>query len=152
MRVEPLNIEPILDRLAEATTSFRLIGRAVDNTNAIEQGPKVSPSLFVLEPTYRAEGRPNASGGGFIAQLCQWQIPVLTCIRQYGEATATRASAEATRVRKELWSALIGFDPSATKDGFAMQADSGRLVAYRNSTFYFVDVFRLPVQLRNLET
>lgn len=154
MRVEPFDVAPLVERLADPLLcpSLRLIGRAVDNQNAIDAGPKVSPAAFVLEANYRADASPANASGGLLAQGIRWQLPVLVCIRNYGEATGARASDECRAVRKEIWGALIGFDPTAEKDGFAIQADSGRLVAYRNSTFYFVDVYRLQTQVRNLES
>lgn len=154
MRVEPLDVAPVVARLQDVTLcpALRFVGRAVDNQNAIDEGPKVSPAAFVLEANYRADASPANAGGGLLVQSVRWQIPVLVCVRSYGEATGTRASDECRAARKEIWTALVGFDPTAAKDGFAIQADSGRLVAYRNSTFYFVDVYRLQTQIRNVES
>lgn len=153
MPVEPFDVSAVADRISGGLCpSLKLTGRAVDNQNAIDSGPKVSPAAFVLEANYRADASPANASGGLIVQSVFWQIPVLVCVRNYGEATGTRASTECRAVRREIWAALIGFDPSPGKDGFTIQADSGRLVAYRNSTFYFVDVYRLKTQLRNSET
>lgn len=154
MVVEPFDTAPVLARLRETgrCPSLRLADYAVDNQTAIDEGPKVSPAAFVLEANFRADASPANAAGGLIVQGVRWQIPVLVCVRAYGEATGSRASAECRSVRKEIWTALVGFDPSPAKDGFAMQADSGRLVAYRNSTFYFVDVYRLQTQIRNSES
>lgn len=154
MRVEPFDTSPVLDRLKESgrCPSLQLVDYAVDNQNAIDDGPKVSPAAFVLEANYRADASPANASGGLIVQGMYWQIPVLVCVRAYGEATGSRASAACRSARKEIWTALVGFDPTPEKDGFTIQADSGRLVAYRNATFYFVDVYRLQTQLRNVES
>lgn len=145
----PLDAQLFVDRLAAMPGPLLLIDRAVDNATAIEEGPQVTPSAFVLEPNYRAVGSPNA-GGGLIIQCLHWEIPVMSVVRHYGDPQGKKASDASRAVRWAIWDALFGWDP--TGDGFTVQAKSGRMVRHKNACFYFVDTFHLTAFPRNRET
>ena len=147
--LSPLDPQPFVDRIAAGGNALLLVGLAADNASAIEGGPQVTPSAFVIVPTYRATGNPNA-GGGRIAQMTEWQIPVLTVVRHYGDAAGSKASAESKAARAQVFAQMVGFMPDP--NGFAVQALSGRLLTFKNQCLYYVDVFKLNVHITNAET
>jgi hypothetical protein len=146
--VSPLDVTPFIARITAQCPAIRFVGRAADNVDVIENGPKVTPSAYVLEPSYKSTGtRPNASGGALV-QMIDCDIKVLVCCQNYAGATGGAAAGDAYTARKQVFLSLLGWQPFV--DGFAVEAGSGQLAKYTNNIFYYLDSYHLRVQLRNI--
>jgi hypothetical protein len=146
MSVSPLDVTPWIARIKAQCPAVKFVGRAADNQSAIEQGPKVNPAAFVLEPAYSSIGTPNASNNSLI-QMLMFEVPVLVVCQNYGDALGANAGADNYTARAQVWTALIGWNPAA--DGFCVSAGQGRLLKFDNQFFYYLDTYRLQAQIRN---
>jgi len=142
----PLDVSAWAPRIKAQCPSVKLAARSADHATAINEGPALSPAVFVLEPNYSAQ-----SGGNYtdslLMQLTHWLVPVLTCVRNVADSTGAAASKDLDTVRRELFAALVGFKPDP--DGYTVRAHSGKLLTYKNGFVYYLDVFQLEYQLRN---
>lgn len=147
MYVSPLDVTPIIARITSQCAGIKLVGRAADNADAIENGPKVTPAAFVLEPSYKASGKANGSSG-LLQQMFDFDIPVLVCCQNYAGATQAAAGSDNYTARSQVWLALLGFVPLV--GGFAIEGGSGKLLKVQNKVFYYLDIYRLRAEIRNL--
>jgi hypothetical protein len=148
--IEPLDVSGWAARIMAAPSGvIQFAGMAVDNQKAINEGPKMSPAAFVLMPSYRSMGTPNASG--LIIQNLRYLVPVMIAVRNYADPRGERASKESAAARKQVWQQLVGWN-CGNPNGFAVEVESGRFVAHKDQHFYYLDVYALRMRISNQES
>lgn len=152
MPVAPLNLQPIVDRIATQCVGdgdgfYREAARAADRATAMQSGEFAKPAAFVVEPAYQAGSTPPGGSSGLVTQALDYELGVLTAVQNYGAALGDQQSIEAETLRAKLFAALVGWAPF--RAGFEIEAGSGQLLTFDDQVFWYLDTFRLAYHIRN---
>lgn len=152
MPVAPLNLQPIVDRIAtecvrDGDGYYREAARAADRAAAMQSGEFPKPAAFVVEPAYTANGSPRGGSSGLVIQALEYELGVLTAVQNFAGNTGEQQSIEAETLRARLFDALVGWAPFTA--GFEIEAGSGQLLTFDDQVFWYLDTFRLAYHIRN---
>lgn len=149
MPVRPLTLQAIVARIATTCKGdgrYHHVARAADEAAAIQAHTHAMPAAFVLEPSYVAQGEPNAAGA-LVTTETENEVGVLTVVKNYAGRTGEQQSIEAETLRGLLFEALVGWAPEP--EGRTLDLGRGSLLDFDEQVFYYLDVFKLRRRVRN---
>lgn len=152
MPVAPLNLQPIVDRIANLCVAdgdgfYREASRAADRAAAMKSGEFPKPAAFVVEPAYQAGSTPPGGSSGLVTQSLEYELGVLTAVQNFAGNRGAQQGIDAETLRAKLFAALVGWAPF--RAGFEIEAGSGQLLTFDDQIFWYLDTFRLAYHIRN---
>lgn len=143
--LKPIELTPIVQRIMDNCPAYLFVAKAANRAAVMQSHDHAMPAAFVIEPTYSAKGVANTSGG-VVTQPHNYEVGVVTVIRNYADAQGALQSEEAETVRGQLWEAMLTYRPEGQ---FAFDLGQGGLLTFDDQVFMYLDTFRLIRRVRN---
>lgn len=138
-----MDLTPILNRLQEQLTGFRLVGTAVDLDAVLSGGVPVAPAAYLVPLS--ESGGDNSISSDAIQEL-NVSFAVILVVSNRRDATGAAAVADLESFRALVRDALRGWSPDADTCGPVLFS-SGRVLLFDDGLLWWTDEFQLLTEL-----
>ncbi len=151
MSLEPLDLQPWVDRLQGITSpAVRVVALAATSELAKEFG-KAAPAIYVLRQQIRARDPAAANAAsGLVRQTLDVRVQVALVAQRYGDALGGKSLDALRELRLAVWDRLIGWTPPGAWLSLALDFSEDGDPA--SSFMYGVDQFYTQINASKRET